>query len=156
MSEAQEETRSTRFLIVEDDDDHAELIKLSMKLSGGNSTLDRVSDGAEAISYLKQYGAHKDCTLPDVILLDLNMPKINGHQVIEAVKNDDILKLIPIVVLTTSNAEQDRLRAYKSGANGYVVKPVNFGLFKQLVCDLERFWSQWNQPPYPNHGPIRN
>lgn len=156
MTNIQEDTRSTRFLIVEDDDDHAELIKLSLELSGGNSTLDRVSDGAEAISYLKQYGEHKDCALPDVILLDLNMPKVNGHQVIETIKNDDKLRLIPIVVLTTSNAEQDRLRAYESHANGYVVKPVNFGDFKQLVGDLERFWSKWNQPPYPIHGPMHN
>lgn len=148
MIETQHTTAPTRFLIVEDDDDHAELVKLSMKISGGNSHLDRVCDGAEAISYLKQYGSHQDKQLPDVILLDLNMPKVNGHQVIEAVKADDKLKLIPVVVLTTSNAEQDRIRAYESRANGYVVKPVNFAQFKELVCDLEKFWSQWNQSPF--------
>lgn len=148
MIETQHTTAPTRFLIVEDDDDHAELVKLSMQISGGNSQLDRVSDGAEAISYLKQYGSHQDKLLPDVILLDLNMPKVNGHQVIEAIKADDKLKLIPVVVLTTSNAEQDRIRAYESRANGYVVKPVNFAQFKELVCDLEKFWSQWNQSPF--------
>lgn len=147
MSETKHTTAPTRFLIVEDDDDHAELVKLSMQISGGNSELDRVSDGAEAISYLKQYGAHQDKKLPDVILLDLNMPKVSGHQVIEAIKADDKLKLIPIIVLTTSNAEQDRLRAYESRANGYVVKPVNFAQFKELICDLEKFWSRWNQSP---------
>lgn len=147
MSETKHTTAPTRFLIVEDDDDHAELVRLSMQISGGNSHLDRVSDGAEAISYLKQYGSHQDKQLPDVILLDLNMPKVNGHQVIEAIKDDDKLKVIPVVVLTTSNAEQDRIRAYESRANGYVVKPVNFAQFKELVCDLEKFWSHWNQSP---------
>ncbi|MGJ8637156.1 MAG: response regulator [Phycisphaerales bacterium] len=148
MSEITHTTAPTRFLIVEDDDDHAELIKLSMQISGGNSQLNRVSNGAEAIAYLKQYGTHQDKQLPDVILLDLNMPKVNGHQVIEAVKTDENLKLIPVVVLTTSNAEQDRTRAYASSANGYVVKPVNFAQFKELVHDLEKFWSEWNQSPF--------
>ncbi|MBO6513304.1 MAG: response regulator [Phycisphaerales bacterium] len=148
MSDLKNNHHPTRFLIVEDDDDHAELIKLSMELSGGNSVFDRVSDGAEALEFLKQHGVHKDSPLPDVILLDLNMPKVNGHQVIESVKADNKLKLIPIVVMTTSNAQQDRIRAYESAVNGYVIKPVNFDQFKELVCDLEKFWSEWNQPPY--------
>lgn len=136
------------YLMIEDDDDHAELIRISMESNGGSNRIDRVSNGVEAISYLNRAGEYADAPRPDVILLDLNMPLKNGHEVIEVVKNDDDLKMIPIIVLTTSNAEQDRVRAYQSNVNSYVVKPVEFAQFKQLVCDIDQFWSRWNQTPF--------
>jgi CheY-like chemotaxis protein len=137
----------TYFLLVEDDDDHAELVKYSMRSGNSSNHLDRVSNGMEAIQYLKKETPYSEARRPDVILLDLNMPMVNGHEVIEFVKNDPELKTIPVVVLTTSNAEGDRTLAYESHANSYVVKPVEFKLFQKMISDLEEFWSLWNQSP---------
>lgn len=137
----------THFLLVEDDDDHAALVKYSMESRSGSNQLDRVSNGLDAIKFLKHEEPFENSRRPDVILLDLNMPMVNGHEVLEFVKNDPELKTIPIVVLTTSNAEQDRIRAYESHANSYVVKPIDFKMFQQMVLDLEEFWALWNQSP---------
>lgn len=141
-------TPPKHYLMIEDDDDHAELIRMSMESSGGCNRLDRVSNGVEAIAYLRKQNQYADAPRPDLILLDLNMPLKNGHEVIEDLKKDEDLRMIPIVVLTTSNAEQDRIRAYKSHANSYVVKPVDFTKFKQMVCDIDQFWTFWNQSPF--------
>ncbi len=138
---------TTHFLLVEDDDDHAELVKYSMRSGNGSNHLERVCNGMEAIQYLKNESPFNEARRPDVILLDLNMPMVNGHEVIEFVKNDPELRTIPIVVLTTSNAQGDRAQAYESHANSYVVKPVEFKMFQQMVLDLEEFWSLWNQSP---------
>ncbi len=140
-------TTITHFLLVEDDDDHAELVKYSMRSGDGSNQLERVCNGMEAIQYLKQESPFSEARRPDVILLDLNMPMVNGHEVIEFVKNDPDLKTIPVVVLTTSNAQGDRTQAYESYANSYVVKPVDFKMFQQMILDLEEFWSLWNQSP---------
>lgn len=141
-------TAPKNYLMIEDDDDHAELIRISMESNGGSNRIDRVTNGVEAIAYLRKQDTYTDAPRPDLILLDLNMPLKNGHEVIEDVKSDDELRMIPIIVLTTSNAQQDRVRAYKSHVNSYVVKPVDFSQFKQMICDIDQFWTQWNQPSY--------
>lgn len=133
------------FLLVEDDDDHAELVEFSMKNIDGSNSLERVCNGKEAIAYLMREAPFTEAKRPDVILLDLNMPMVNGHEVIKFAKSNPDFRTIPIVVLTTSNAEQDRNRAYQAHANSYVVKPLDFTLFQKLVSDLEEYWSQWNQ-----------
>ncbi|MFK7758435.1 MAG: response regulator [Phycisphaerales bacterium] len=138
----------TKFLLIEDDDDHAELIKLSMETNATNTELYRVRNGDDGIAFLKQVHEFTDSPVPDVVLLDLNMPKINGHDVIRFIKNDDVLKSIPVIVLTTSNAEQDKALAFKSNANSYVVKPSGFSNFQTMVHDLQLFWSQWNESPF--------
>ena len=134
-----------RFLIVEDDDDHAELIRLALEDSEVGSRIERVRDGVETLAYLRHEGAHANRKPPDVILLDLKMPRVDGHEVLEQVKEDPTLRHIPIVVLTTSQAEADKERAYHNHANSYLVKPVDFERFAQLIRNLEVYWGTWNQ-----------
>ncbi len=134
------------FLLVEDDDDHAHLVLRSLSASRVANRIDRVADGFEALSYLRQEGEFADCPRPDVILLDLKLPKVDGHDVLKAVKHDPHLSTIPVVVLTTSDAEADRLRAYELRANSYLVKPVDFDRFHKLVNDLGLYWGVWNRP----------
>lgn len=139
--------RPLRFLLIEDDDDHAELIRMSLTENHVVNKLDRVADGAAAIEYLTdglKTGKHPR---PDVILLDLKLPKVDGHDVLQKIKQDESLRTIPVVVLTTSQAEADRVKAYANHANSYLSKPVDFEKFHQMIKDLNMYWSVWNQPP---------
>jgi CheY-like chemotaxis protein len=146
------EQRLIHFLLVEDDDAHAEITIRSLKQNRVANKVDRVVDGAEALAYLRD----PDRPLPDVILLDLNLPKVDGHEVLAAVKEDHLLCAIPIVVLTTSDAEVDRLKAYRHHANSYLVKPIDFNRFRQMVVELSLYWGVWNQPPSDVHSVNRN
>ncbi|MEO8494946.1 MAG: response regulator [Planctomycetota bacterium] len=139
--------RRTSFLLVEDDDIHAHLVMRSLEKSRVSNEIVRVADGAEAMLYLRGEGKFADRQLPDVVLLDLKLPKVDGHQVLSFIKEDERLKLIPVVVMTTSNEESDRAKAYQHHANSYVVKPMDFDKFRQLVTDLCLYWSVWNEPP---------
>jgi len=134
------------FLLAEDDDDHAELILQSLRRNRIGNSIDRVRDGAEALDYLRRVGSYADKPRPDVLLLDLNMPRLGGHEVLAQIKNDPDLCCIPAVILTTSNAESDRLRAYKLHANSYLVKPLNFEDFTKIVQELSLYWGVWNAP----------
>lgn len=135
------------FLLVEDDDIHAHLVTRSLDKSGQSSRVVRVADGAEALAYLHRQGPYAGCPRPDVVLLDLKLPKLDGHEVLAAIKEDEDLKTIPVVVMTTSRAEADRAKAYMHHANSYVVKPVDFEKFQQLVRDLSLYWGVWNEAP---------
>ena len=137
--------RSISFLLVEDNEDHAQLMKRSFASSQISNTVDRVNDGAEALDYLFQRGKYAGKALPDVILLDLNLPKVSGHEVLGQIKKDPRLKVIPVVILTTSAAETDRARAYQDHANSYLVKPLDFNSFRKMVDDLSYYWGIWNQ-----------
>lgn len=137
----------SKILLIEDDDDHAELVKIAMESNNGGNQLNRVRNGVEGLAYLNQESPYEDAERPDIILLDLNMPMVNGQEVIQRVKANDDLRSIPIIVLTTSNAEQDRVRAYESNANSYLVKPIDFSSFREMIADLERYWTVWNQSP---------
>lgn len=152
------EHRLMRFLLVEDDDAHAAITIRSLQQNRVINTVDRVADGAEALQYLRQQGPYADHPRPDVILLDLNLPGVDGHEVLSVVKEDADLRSIPVVVLTTSDAEIDRLRAYRHHANSYLVKPINFERFRQLVRELSLYWGVWNQPPEgkPACDPVRD
>ena len=138
--------RLVHFLLVEDDDDHAELIQMTLAESRIGNTFDRVSDGEEALAYLRREGAYTDKPQPDVVLLDLKLPKVDGHEVLAQIKSDELLRGIPVVVLTTSHSEADRAKAYYNHANSYLVKPVDFDRFQQMVKDLKLYWGVWNQP----------
>jgi CheY-like chemotaxis protein len=107
------------------------------------NVVDRVCDGAEALDYLRSPKKPR----PDVVLLDLNLPKVDGHEVLARIKESPDLCTIPIVVLTTSDAEIDRLRAYREHVNSYLVKPIDFERFRQMVRELSLYWGVWNQPP---------
>lgn len=136
------------FLLVEDDDIHAHLIERSLDKARVANEVHRVEDGAKALEFLRQQGEYADSPRPDVVLLDLKLPKVDGHEVLAAIKEDADLHAIPVVVMTTSAAETDRAKAYKHHANSYLVKPVDFDKFRQLVNDLSLYWGVWNQPPF--------
>ena len=138
--------RLVHFLLVEDDDDHAELIQMTLAESRIGNTFDRVSDGEEALAYLRREGAYTDKRQPDVVLLDLKLPKVDGHEVLAQIKSDESLRRISVVVLTTSQSEADRAKAYYNHANSYLTKPVDFGRFQQMIKDLKLYWGVWNQP----------
>ncbi|WP_342190274.1 response regulator [Stieleria varia] len=135
------------FLLVEDDDNHAHLVMRSLQKARVQNRVFRVSDGAEALAFLRSEGDFADTPHPDVVLLDLNLPKLSGHEVLAIIKQDEHLKTIPVVVMTTSDAESDRVKAYEHHANSYVVKPLDFDRFRELVRDLCLYWGVWNEPP---------
>lgn len=138
--------RLLRFLLVEDDDSHALITMRTLRQNRVLNKVDRVSDGEEALRYVRGQPPFEDKLRPDVILLDLKLPKIDGHEVLAAVKEDPELRCIPVVILTTSSAEIDRAKAYEHYANSYVVKPVDFERFRQMVSELSLYWGVWNEP----------
>jgi len=139
--------RPIHFLLVEDDDGHADLVNLAMNENRVTNTLDRVCDGAEALAYVHARAPFADRQRPDVILLDLKLPKVDGLDVLAQLKADRGLRTIPVVILTTSAMEADRTKAYTRHANSYLVKPVDFTQFHTMIRDLNLYWSVWNQPP---------
>jgi CheY-like chemotaxis protein len=138
--------KPVHFLLVEDDDDHAELVMMGLLAENGTvKTADRVRDGEEAISYLKRQGRYANRPRPNIVLLDLKLPKVDGYEVLAAIKNDSDLRSIPVVVLTTSQAPEDKARAYRGHANSYLAKPMDFGEFTRMIKDLSQYWTVWNQ-----------
>lgn len=135
------------FLLVEDDDDHAKIIERNLEQNGVQNTVTRVTDGAEAMKYLRAEPPFTNRARPDIILLDLKLPKVDGHEVLKRIKEDNALSQIPVVIMTTSDAESDRARAYQYHANSYLVKPIDFEKFRQMVKDLSMYWGEWNTPP---------
>jgi two-component system response regulator len=127
-------------LLVEDDPADVELTREALADSKLMTNMNVTRDGEEAMSYLRKEGPYQDAKTPDLILLDLNMPKKDGREVLNEIKADDSLKTIPIVVLTTSESEEDILRSYNLGANCYVTKPVGLAEFMKVVDSIEGFW----------------
>jgi CheY-like chemotaxis protein len=138
--------RMIRFLLVEDDDDHAKIVERSLRHERIVNSLYRVADGVEALKFLRHEGQYKDAPRPDIVLLDLKLPKKDGHEVLSEMKEDSGLRMIPVVVLTTSNAETDRMMAYKHHANSYLVKPLDLMRFREMVQELSLYWGIWNAP----------
>lgn len=140
-------TRPLHLLLVEDDDDHAELVLAALERHDARHRATRARDGADALDRLFRRGEHADPAddLPDVILLDLNLPRVGGLDVLTAVKQDGALRAIPVVVLTTSDAEGDRAEAYQRHANSYLVKPVDFGQLEAMIHELGEYWARWNR-----------
>ncbi len=132
------------YLLIEDDLDHAELIRRTLIRQRSETVVEHVSDGAQALAYLRQQGPYKDRPTPDVILLDLKLPKMDGHEVLAEIKQDEQLRRIPVVVLTTSDAASDRARAYQLHANSYLVKPLDFDQFQQMISVMQQYWGLWN------------
>jgi CheY-like chemotaxis protein len=134
--------RPTTILLAEDNDDHAELILKSLNSQRLTRGIIRVSNGEDALDNLLNRGEFTNPEkhpLPDLILLDLRMPKITGFDVIKEVKTSEGLRQIPVVILTTSNSEHDISRAYELGANSYLVKPVELQALSQMLDDLGKF-----------------
>ena len=127
-------------LVVEDSPGDARLIAEAFKETKVKTVLRVVEDGVEAMSFLRQEGAYKQEVRPDIILLDLNLPRKDGREVLAEIKQDEALKQIPVLILTTSNRLQDIIFSYENHANSYIVKPVDMDSFFQVVKDLEDFW----------------
>ena len=142
MSEEAAEVRArpVEILLVEDNPGDVRLTREALKAGHLWSRLAVVRDGMEALDYLRRLAPFQSATTPDLILLDLNLPKKDGREVLAEIKADETLRLIPVVVLTTSRAEEDILRSYKLHANCYITKPVDFAQFASVVQSIEDFW----------------
>ncbi|AFY79629.1 response regulator containing a CheY-like receiver domain and an HTH DNA-binding domain [Pleurocapsa sp. PCC 7327] len=127
-------------LLIEDNPGDIELTKIALEDNKMTINLSVVEDGVEALKFLKKEGKYANVPHPDLILLDLNLPKKDGREVLAEMKADPILKRIPVVILTTSQAEEDVLRAYNLCANCYITKPVDFDRFVKIVRSIENFW----------------
>ncbi len=139
-------------MLVEDNVDHSELVVRTMVEHHISNKVLHFLDGQSALDYLLRRGDFSELTeieRPHVILLDLRLPRVDGMDVLKAIKEDADLKTIPVVVLTTSEAEKDVARAYYNHANSYLVKPVGFDDFKKLMDDLGFYWLGWNTNPPP-------
>lgn len=137
-------------LLVEDNPDHAELVMRNMEDFQVANTIIHVTDGEAAIDYIFGNGMYADRVRypsPSLVLLDLRLPKIDGLQVLKEVKESQYCRSIPVVILTTSDAERDMAMAYNYHANSYVTKPVNFTEFSRLLRDLGFYWLAWNKQP---------
>jgi CheY-like chemotaxis protein len=132
--------KSIEILLVEDNSGDAKLAQEALKDSKIKNCLHRVADGAEAMDFLRQRGQHAKAPRPDLILLDLNLPKKDGREVLAEIKGDQALKSIPVVILTTSKAEEDIVKTYNLNANCYITKPLDLDQFLKVVKSIEEFW----------------
>jgi two-component system response regulator len=136
----QRTVRTIDILMVEDDPGDVRLTREALKGSKVLHSLNVVEDGVAALDYLRKAPPYQDAVRPDIVLLDLNLPRKDGREVLAAMKQDPALRTIPVVILTTSQAEEDVLRAYNLNANCYVTKPVDFDQFMRIVRTIEDFW----------------
>lgn len=127
-------------LLVEDNPGDVRLTTEAFREARVRNRLHVAIDGVDALAFLRREGRHRDVPRPDLILLDLNLPKRTGREVLEEIKEDDELKHIPVVILTTSQAERDILESYQLRANAYVTKPVDLDQFLKVIQSIEQFW----------------
>ena len=132
--------RPVELLLVEDNPGDVELTREALEEARVRNHLHVVTDGEEALEFLRRQGRHAQAPRPDLVLLDLNLPRMSGSDVLAAIKGDPELRRIPVVVLTTSQAEKDVLGAYELHANAYIVKPVDLDQFLGVVRSVEGFW----------------
>ena len=133
-------TRPINILLIEDNPGDIRLTEEAFHECDINVNMTAVMDGVEAISYLSKSDSFQGATSPDLILLDLNLPKKDGREVLKEIKSDPKLKRIPVIVLTTSSAEQDSLKTYNLHVNGFINKPVDFDRFFDIIQKIEDFW----------------
>lgn len=127
-------------LLVEDNSNDVELTKIAFETARFSVELHHVGDGEECLAFLRKEGRFSAAPMPDLVLLDLHMPRMNGLEVLEAVTHDPRLKHLPIVVLTTSESDSEMLEAYQLRCSGYLVKPVGFANFAKVIQGLEDYW----------------
>ncbi len=135
-----EELRPINILYIEDSQGDVRLVQEALKEGKLHNNLNVVSDGIEAMAYLRKENKYAPAVRPDLILLDLNLPKMDGREVLKAIKVDDNLKKIPVVILTTSAADEDILKSYSHHANCFITKPIDFDQFIKVVQSIEEFW----------------
>jgi two-component system response regulator len=144
--------RKNEILLVDDSPADVELTVHALKQGGLASSVAVAEDGAEALDYLFCRGIHQDrspCDRPSVILLDLNLPKVGGLQVLEALRADERTRAIPIVILTSSKEPKDLIAGYRLGASAFIQKPVDFEEFRKTIKEIGVFWLLRNEPPPP-------
>jgi two-component system, chemotaxis family, response regulator Rcp1 len=144
----QTRTKPIEILLVDDDPGDVELTMEVLEMAKVKVNLKYVEDGVQALEYLRREGANQDAVRPDLILLDLNMPRKDGRQTLAEIKADEDLKGIPVVILTTSDADEDVVKSYTLGAACYITKPVGLDQFSRVVQSIENFWfTVVNLPP---------
>ncbi len=142
-------SQNRRILLVDDDRNNVMLIRLALTKHNLPHEWVVVQDGAEALDFLFHLGTFQGSNgpPPDLILLDIKMPRVDGFEVLQTLKANATLKVVPVVVFTSSDLEQDRLKSYQLGANAYVVKPTRYEQFLRSVQAIAEFWAVVNQPP---------
>jgi CheY-like chemotaxis protein len=133
---------SLQILVVDDDDADALMISEALETADTRATVERVADGREALDYLRREGRFAEAHRPDLILLDLNMPRMDGRETLAAIKTDEQFKAIPVVILTTSGATPDIIASYQQRANAYVTKPFGLDDFEATVRQIDRFYRE--------------
>ena len=144
-------TMVINILLVEDNEDDIVLIKDAFAEAKFLAILNGVSDGEKALTYLRREPPYQHAGQPGLILLDINMPKMNGFELLEILKKDPCLKSIPVVMLTTSKREEDVVRSYAGGAVSYIPKPIDFSHFVKIVREFELYWTLVSQVPIPQN-----
>ena len=142
--------KTKSILLVEDNPDDVELTMRALAKSHVANSVDLAVDGVEALEYLSCTGKFSDrdpCILPQVILLDLKMPRLDGLEVLRRIRSDEKTRLLPVVILTTSSEERDKIESYKLGANSFIRKPVDFVQFAESVRQLGLYWLVLNEAP---------
>jgi two-component system, chemotaxis family, response regulator Rcp1 len=139
--------KNVRILLVEDNEGDILLTLEALKEARITNAVDVVRDGDEALRFLAKEGGFKDAETPGLILLDINLPKVDGIEVLATIKKDESLRIIPVVMLTTSDSEKDILQSYQSHANCYITKPVNFKNFMEVIQTIKDFWINIVQLP---------
>lgn len=134
-------------LLVEDSEGDILLITEALEEGNISNEINIVKNGWEAIRYLKKIEEYSNAKVPDIVLLDVNMPKMNGHEVLKNIKNNEHLKHIPVIMLTTSSSKEDVYKAYKNYVNCYITKPHEVSEFSELVATIENFWGSTVQIP---------
>ncbi len=135
------------FLLVEDDDTQAELVRLLVAEGNSRDTVARVADGPAALAYLRREGPFAAVPRPTVVLLDLRLGTMDGHEVLREIKADPQLRTTPVIVFSGSDGERDRTRAYANYANSFLVKPLEFDEYRTLIHDVRAYWGGRNRPP---------
>ena len=135
-------------VLVEDNEDHLELIRQSLEDKRIANNILHFDNAEEAYSYLTKKEPYENGRTPGLVLLDVNLPGMSGHDLLKKLKEDDDLKSIPVVMLTTSSGEADRSLAYQHHVNSYLVKPIDFDKFEKMVGDLGLYWALWNKREY--------
>ena len=134
-------------LLVEDNEDHAEIIRQYLDEDDIDKEIHWAKDGQEAIDFVHRKGVHANAPRPSLIILDLNLPKANGMEVLKEIKEDYDLKVIPVVVLTTSDQNEEMIKCYRLGVNSYITKPVKLDDYLEKIHSLEHYWLMTNREP---------
>lgn len=142
--------KEIRILLVEDNDGDIFLTLEALKEARVNNDIDVVKDGEKALQFLNKENEFANAETPDLILLDINLPKMDGKEVLARIKSDEVLKVIPVVMLTTSDSERDIMDSYQNHANCYITKPVDFQKFMDVVQTIKNFWINIVQLPTSN------